>query len=57
MKTILDLVKQVYKASSIGRSMAIILPILLVIGFLIIVISVIRGIVRRIKNKKLSKLQ
>jgi transglutaminase-like putative cysteine protease len=47
-----DWLNKFIKASSIGRSVAIVLPILLVIIFLIILTTVIRIIIRKIKKSK-----
>lgn len=53
--SIKDSINKFFKASSIGRSMAIVAPILLIIIFLIIMITSIRIVIRKIKDKRTPK--
>ncbi|MDD3474485.1 MAG: transglutaminase-like domain-containing protein [Candidatus Dojkabacteria bacterium] len=51
-----DWLNKFIKASTIGRSVAIVLPILLIIVFLIIITTVIRIVIKKIKKNKNKKI-
>jgi transglutaminase-like putative cysteine protease len=47
-----DWLNKFFKASSIGRSVAIVAPIILTLIFLIVIISIVRIVIKKIKEKK-----
>ena len=50
-----DWLNKFVKASSIGRSVAIVLPIVLIIILLIVITGIIRALISKRKQKKVSK--
>jgi transglutaminase-like putative cysteine protease len=50
-----DWINKFIKASSIGRALAIITPIFIIIVLLIVLITVVRVLIRKIKNRKKKK--